>query len=256
MDYGVAEKEFRKYIRNYDLGDPAIRRKFTHSYKVVDVAVTIAHSLELSVEEIELAKIIALLHDIGRFEQHRIYGTYRDVDSIDHGNLGAEILFGDNGIIRGFVPSDEYDVTILKAIENHNKLTISDDCNAEELLHCQLIRDADKTAILRGVVDGIRNDENVAGNYATIRHQKPSRETMDAFTEHRTVDMRRIENDLDYHLKSAAFIFDYNFPKGLNVVMDAGYLDTILDTVESKENSSEIAFIKQQIAAYCQHVVG
>lgn len=255
LEYGIAERAFRKYISNYDLSTPAIRFKVAHSYKVVGTAETIARSLELGVEEIELAKIIALLHDVGRFEQYRVYGTYRDGDSIDHANLGVEILFGNNGIIRDFVPSDEHDTTILKAIKNHNKLTISDDCHAGELLHCQIIRDADKTDILRGVVDDIRNGENVVGDYATIRHQKPSRETMDAFTEHRMIDVKLIENDLDRYLKNAAFIFDYNFSKGLEIIRSRGDLDILLNAVESAENASEIVYIRQQIATYYGNVV-
>ena len=53
--------------------------------KYCGAAETIARSLRLDdVEEIEFATIIALLHDIARFEQYRIYGA----NSIDHANLG------------------------------------------------------------------------------------------------------------------------------------------------------------------------
>ena len=48
--------------------------------------------LDLTQEEVEIASLIGLLHDIARFEQYTQYGTFKDLQSIDHGNLGAEIL--------------------------------------------------------------------------------------------------------------------------------------------------------------------
>ena len=47
----------------------------------------------MSKEDIDLAWLTGLLHDIGRFEQVRRYGTFNDAKSIDHGKLGVEILF-------------------------------------------------------------------------------------------------------------------------------------------------------------------
>ena len=36
--------------------------------------------------------LIGLLHDIGRFEQVKVYDTFSDIDSIDHADYGVEIL--------------------------------------------------------------------------------------------------------------------------------------------------------------------
>ena len=44
--------------------------------------------------KISLALKAGLLHDVGRFEQQRVYGTFTDADSIDHAKYGARILFG------------------------------------------------------------------------------------------------------------------------------------------------------------------
>ncbi len=76
----------------------------------------IAEDLNLTSEEAVLAQLIALLHDIGRFEQLRIYNTFRDIDSIDHAELGIKILFKD-GIIRNFIKETKYDDIIYKAIK-------------------------------------------------------------------------------------------------------------------------------------------
>ena len=103
--------------------------------------------LNLDKENIELAKLIGLLHDIGRFEQIKQYNTFSDKDSIDHGKLGVEILFK-QGKIRNFIKSAKYDEIIKKAILNHNRKEIEKGLNPKELLHSKIIRDADKIDIL------------------------------------------------------------------------------------------------------------
>ena len=96
MDYNI--DEFKIYTDKYTyLGDPVIL-KVDHTFRVVKLCAEIAKSLNLSDEDIALAKLCGLLHDIGRFEQYRIYHTYKDKDSIDHGDLGYEILTDDNYI--------------------------------------------------------------------------------------------------------------------------------------------------------------
>ena len=42
-----------------------------------------------------------MLHDIGRFEQIRRFGTFNDAQSVDHAEFGADLLFKE-GLIRKF----------------------------------------------------------------------------------------------------------------------------------------------------------
>ena len=130
--FANAIEEFRKYIiENYDPKDGMISLKIRHTYGVVDASEYIAKSIGLDNENIQLARIIALLHDIGRFEQAKQYKDYRDYKNIDHAELGVKILF-EEGFIRKFIQDDKYDNIILKAIKNHNKLEIEDGLNEEE----------------------------------------------------------------------------------------------------------------------------
>ena len=76
IDLEKAKIEFEKYVDHYDSNNLNVRRKINHSYRVVKVAETIAKSLKLSIEDIKLVKLIALLHDIGRFEQIKKYNTF------------------------------------------------------------------------------------------------------------------------------------------------------------------------------------
>ena len=92
------EEEFKKYVSKFDLNDDSVSRKYYHSLRVMDKARKIAESIELSEEYINIATIVGLLHDYGRFEQWKRYHTFADGKSIDHGDLGVEILFDEKEI--------------------------------------------------------------------------------------------------------------------------------------------------------------
>lgn len=53
----------------------------------------IADSLGMAEDERDLAWFTGLLHDVGRFEQLRNYGTFIDAESIDHAMYGAQNSF-------------------------------------------------------------------------------------------------------------------------------------------------------------------
>ena len=85
---------FQEYTDRYDSSRDMIRLKIEHTYRVCGLCQQIARSLELPEEEVDIAWLTGLLHDVGRFEQQRVYGTFIDADSIDHAKYGARILFG------------------------------------------------------------------------------------------------------------------------------------------------------------------
>ena len=123
----------------------------------------IAQSLKLKQEDIELAGLIGLLHDIGRFEQLRRYDSFIDSKTIDHAALGIEILFND-GLIELFEIDKQYYSLIKTAIFNHNKYEIEPDLIII-YLHCQIIRDGDKIDIFNtGLLESFEAFLNVSQN--------------------------------------------------------------------------------------------
>ena len=65
----------------------------------LDINTLFAQRLGLNQEQVNLATAIGLLHDIGRFEQVRLYHTFNDGKSVNHAEIGVKILFED-GLIR------------------------------------------------------------------------------------------------------------------------------------------------------------
>ena len=70
IDITKSKLAFKIFLDNYEeKSDVSFKLKVIHTYHVADNAREIAKKLNLSKEDIELAELIGLLHDIGRFEE-------------------------------------------------------------------------------------------------------------------------------------------------------------------------------------------
>lgn len=87
INFNSALDEFFRYTEQFKKNLKIdIKRK--HSLRVMKNCEKLAIYLGLNNEEIELAKLIGLLHDIGRFEQAKQMKTFReDITNYDHATL-------------------------------------------------------------------------------------------------------------------------------------------------------------------------
>jgi len=226
IDIKKAEEEFKKYTSNYDMNESHIERKVRHTIRVEELCEKIALSIGMKEEEINLAKLIGLLHDIARFEQYTIYKTYDDHKSIDHGNFGVKIL-KENNNIRKYIETDKYDNIILKAVEYHNKYSIGKDVNEEEELFCKIIRDADKLDIMyEATCEFWKNEEKI------IQKQELNSKVIKQFISKEVIDNRNSIQSIDKIIRIIAFIFDLNFKESFKIIKDNNYIDKIIDRFE------------------------
>ena len=252
IDIMKAQSEFKNYVKPYDVANKKIALKIAHSYRVSEVSKKIAIKLGLKKEDIELATLIGLLHDIGRFEQLRIYDSFNDRETIDHGDLGVKILFED-GLIRNFIEDDKYDNIIYKSIKNHNKFKMEKGLNSEELLHTKIIRDADKTDILFIFVCDIEEGNNVLYDYNEISKQIISKPVMENFLEYKQTDRKDLKNEIEQYINIISFIYDYNFIEGLKIIKQNNYIEKIIDPIcICKENLQQMNIIKDTANKYIE----
>ena len=230
MNLEKAKQEFIKYTNNYDIEDENIERKVGHSIRVMEISEKIAISLNLTAEQIELATIIGLLHDIARFEQWTRFGTYKDSISIDHGNLGVEIL-KENNFIRKFVEEDKYDKIILTAIKNHNKYKIGENLTEEETLFSKIIRDADKLDILYEGVEMFWKDKDEVKN---IEESDITPEVYNQFMANETIDRKYGKLPADRIVGFLGFLFDINYKYNFKVLKQEDYINKILNKFNFK----------------------
>ena len=153
VDIEKAKKEFIKHVSKMEIDNPRIKPKIGHTFRVAEICKKIANSLNLTEEEIKLAQLIGILHDIGRFEQYKVYDKNTNSITLDnsiqfnHGEAGRDVLRKDN-YIRQYIDDNKYDKIILTAVYEHNRYEISKGLSKEEELFCKIIRDADKLDII------------------------------------------------------------------------------------------------------------
>lgn len=246
IDIEKAIKEFIKYTENYDLKAEAIERKQKHSLRVMEISKKIATELKLNEEEIKLATLIGLLHDIARFEQYAQYKIYRDADSFDHGDYGVKIL---NKDIRNYIDTDEYDKIIKCAVKNHNKYKIEDGLTEKERLFCKIVRDADKLDIFFEAETMFWKDDidRINVEKCTITD-----EIMEPILNKETIKIKKGDNELVRLLSMIAFVFDINFKPSLSIIKNKKYIDNILNRFEFKDENTkkQIELIKENVNNY------
>jgi len=235
IDIKKSKDEFMKYTNNYDIENENIERKIYHSLRVMEISKKIATNMGLENEKIELATLIGLLHDIGRFEQFKIYQTYSDLESIDHGDLGADIL-KQNNFIRNFIKEAKYDEIILKSVQNHNKYKIADDLNKEEKLFCKIVRDADKIDILYEAIEIFWENGR-----EEIQNDLISDKVYNEFLNKKLIkkDKNMKKNGIDKLVLMLAFVFDINFHESLEILKKEDYLNKILNNFDFKSQDTK-----------------
>ena len=67
----AAGEIFRRYAEQYDMQNTLIRHKVEHTFRVAELCGRYAEALAMAGEDTDLAWLIGLMHDIGRFEQAR-----------------------------------------------------------------------------------------------------------------------------------------------------------------------------------------
>lgn len=249
MNLEKSIQEFIKYTEKYDLNNENIERKQKHSIRVMKISKEIAEGLSLTQEEVDIATLIGLLHDIARFEQYTKYHTFEGSESIDHGELGVEIL---NRDIRRYIETDQYDEIIKLVVKNHNKYKIQEDLNLKQKLFAQIIRDADKIDIFYESVEMFWK-----GRESLVEESTISVEVFKQFLDNTQVKAENKKTPIDDVIAIMAFIFDINFKISFQILKEQDYVNKTLNrydmydfkTKEKLEEIRKIAnlYIEQKI---------
>lgn len=266
INFSMAKQVFNDYIKQFDSEDGSILLKITHTYHVVNLSEYIAKEQGLDEESINLAKLIALLHDIGRFKQVIVQRSFSD-KTFDHADYGNKILFEEK-LIRKFIKADKYDEVIRKAIYNHNKYEIEDGLSETEELQCKIIRDADKLDNFR-----VKDENNFEDSFPKIRDES-KQETNDIIAElekstisdkvyndflaHKCIKLDDRKTLLDYWICVLAFIFDLYFKSSLKYIYDKNYIDVLIDKINyrNEETKERIETIRRYAKEYLENMIG
>lgn len=225
--------EFLRYVSNYDEEREPVRVKRNHSLRVRNIAMDLALKSGFNDEEIELAGIIGLLHDIGRFEQDKIFGSFDTSKTLDHAELGADILFKEGHIVD-YTNKKKWYSAIEFAIRNHNKLTLRQCDDELSMKMGKLIRDADKIDII--YLYGTLGDFDLQSDDSEV-----SEEIKKYFDKKLCVNRKDINTHNDSIAATLAFGFEVNYDASIERMRD--YLKNYYNRVE-RDGKFESVFNK------------
>ncbi len=230
-----AMQEFTKYVKSFTQ-ESEIILKYKHTLRVMDLCEKIARFLNLKEEEVEIAKLIGLLHDIGRFEQWSKYHTFQDSKSEDHAELGIRIL-KEKEYLRKFIENDEYDSIILKSISNHNKFEISKDVTEKEEMFAKIIRDADKLDILNIYLREKIQFSNIFMEEG-FENEYFSKEVYESLLQRKQIRKDALKNKIDFLSLSLGFIFDMNYLYSIEYLKEKKYYSLLIEQYKERINNS------------------
>lgn len=243
---------FAEYVRNYDPSDEKIKLKIDHTYRVAGLCQRIAESLGLSEPDVDIAWLLGMLHDIGRFEQIRRFGTFNDVQSVDHAEFGADLLFKE-GLIRKFaegyyeecelarsgneeaeqmIKNNEHhnkDTGLLEmAIRQHNKYRVKEDLTERQRMFCDILRDADKVDIFKVNAD-IPMEIIYDVTTEELKNGVITKEVLESFYKKETVLKSVRRSAVDHIVGHISLLFELVYKESYRQAREQGYVYKLLD---------------------------
>lgn len=243
---------FAEYVRNYDPSDEKIKLKIDHTYRVAGLCQRIAESLGLSEPDVDIAWLLGMLHDIGRFEQIRRFGTFNDAQSVDHAEFGADLLFKE-GLIRKFAegyyeecelaePENQEDEQIIKNNEHHNKDTgllemeirqhnkyrVKEDLTERQRMFCDILRDADKVDIFKVNAD-IPMEIIYDVTTEELKNGIITKEVLESFYKKETVLKSVRRSAVDHIVGHISLLFELVYKESYRQAKEQGYVYKLLD---------------------------
>ena len=240
IDIKKADIEFDKYVSQFNSKEGRIKLKIDHIKRVEEMSKKIAQNLQLNEEQIKLAQLIGLFHDIGRFKQVELYNTFNDRKSVNHAKLSVKVLFEEN-LIDKFNVEEKYKKIIKLAVLNHNKNKIDENLNDNERLFSKIIRDADKLDIYYTIC---KYDFQSIFWYQDFNCGPISDTMINDFVKNNIVNYSNIKSNSDQILIFFAYIFDFNFNFSLEFLREKKYLDKFVYRIYNNFSND---IVKQQV---------
>lgn len=249
MNFLKACERLTSYLKQYNTFDEKIKLKIIHTYGVVSSAEYITQNLCCPAADCELARHIALLHDIGRFEQLRLYNSFDD-SIMPHAQCSLDILF-DQGLIKEFIPERSFDHIIHAAIKNHGLYIIEKELTGDSLFHAKLIRDADKLDNFR-----VKYESDMTTMLGVTEEELGtefiSENIYRSFVNHTPIHNSDRVTHMDMWVSYIAYIFDLNFSSSFQYLKENDYIEKLIQRIpfSSKDTASKLKIIKKTAQDY------
>jgi len=248
---------FRSWFEDYTKRFPSddveveanLRYKKEHSLRVRDYMLTLGQDLQLNTNQMFLAEVIGLFHDVGRFEQYVKYHTFKDYQSEDHAKLGLSVLEREQIFFSRHVSKQEMSI-ILTAISNHNQRVIHENVVGNTLIFCKLIRDADKLDILDQVINYYENPE-LTPYFAVERNhidERYSPEIIQTILNGKQISYTSVKTPVDIKLIRLAWLLDLTSRTALEIAKRKQFLARLKAFIPQTEETLRVfQYIEQTV---------
>lgn len=245
-------KWFEEYVRQFagQSGSlpPMLKLKLDHSRRVADNAAGIGKDLGFKPEDVRSARILGLLHDIGRFTQFTDHQTLRDEHSFNHGQRGANIMEKCPALADCSARDHR---RIIAGICYHNRANLPKGLEPDILKFVKLARDADKLDIFFVLYSSWKNGDLQRNPdiMLMVKLDGPiNPPALDEIRRRQTVSVANVKSLADFFLLQLSWVYDLNFRPSYQRLISRKVIDTIAEALPST------AEIKEHISIAKKHV--
>jgi len=225
-----------RFLFHNEMKDYPFIVKKEHTMRVCAIIVSICNDLNVSKHMRNLAEIIALFHDLGRFEQYARYQTFKDSESINHGIQSIKDLMK-NKVLNDLPVKDRR--IIFNAIRYHSVANIPLDKDDETLFFIRLIRDADKIDIWR-IFIAYYHERDLYQNHVlelgVSDRPECSENILTALLNGRMALISELKTLNDFKLIQLGWIFDLNFQFSFEHVKNERIIEQFAKMLPNNEN--------------------
>jgi hypothetical protein len=231
-----------------------LKLKQDHTRRTCDETLWLATQLGFNPGQKRIAEVIAIFHDIGRFQQFVRYRTYNDTRSVDHCRLGLQIIH-EAGVLEPFEQEERQ--IIEAAIEHHGALELPDNLDGRTLLFAKLIRDADKIDVMYVVTDYYgkyaENPQDFLFELEFPDTDEYSSEVLSDVLNGRRTNYNKLRTLNDMKLLQLGWVYDVNFAAALKRIRQRGLLEKLAGFLPDTEDIKKVcehvlAYVENRIA--------
>lgn len=244
---------FEQYVATFRFEEPEhqgnIHLKVAHTRRVRQDAALIARGEGMGKSATTMAEAMALLHDVGRFRQYAEHKSFNDSMTVNHGELGAEIV-QDSGVLQDL--HDEDAEVLRDAVKYHNAFDLPGLENPATLYMLMFLRDADRLDILRVFCD--LYEGGGAGESSVLTHDLADTPTyspdmLNAVANGSPASFAYVMNLNDLRLMHLTWVYSLNFKTTFKLLLKR---DLINRTARWLPEGTEVTGAIAAISAYAR----
>lgn len=242
MDISEHEKWFADHvdakISSCSDDSKPLRIKRDHTARVLANAAKISAEERFPETLHRSVLLAALYHDLSRFDQYLVYGTFKDKDSRNHGSWSLKLLRSHRRLEQ---EQPEIRSLVSLAVALHNRRYLPSGLSADEALVCNAVRDADKLDIVRVMHAHL----SIAPYNPTVVLGLPDsdlagpRVREDAYAG-RSASYSDLQSVNDFRLLLGTWFFGLNFRSSKRIFIDEGHGAALVSDLPQNDTYGEI----------------